>query len=215
MGILGISPTVIANQCLDRYFDAFGLHSRLVELDNGTTMHCWMPKFPSIMQEEMWRSSGKPSLVLLHAFGLDAYTWGRQVSRFSKSFDLYIPDLVFSGKSFTTSKERSEIFQVCANIQAASCMKSKSWSQIILMAAPLYACHVNVDSESACTMESDSQYFVRRIARFSTLSTLLPLAYSQRICLCMRTNFYYLFPGSNTAGWVCFETPAPTERVQV
>lgn len=98
---LGFSPTHIFNFCVGKYFSYCGLQAHLVQFNNGTTMASWVPK----------QRSHKPSLVLLHAFGLNSLTWCRQVSHFSAAFDLFIPDLVFSGHSFTTHKDRTERFQ--------------------------------------------------------------------------------------------------------
>lgn len=112
MGIpFGFSPTQIFNFCVGKYMNFCGLHSRLVELDNGTTMECWMPKNHGARQTRGGYSTKKPSLVLLHAFGLNSHTWCRQVSSFSSAFDVFIPNLLFAGRSFTTNKARTEFFQ--------------------------------------------------------------------------------------------------------
>lgn len=96
-----ISPTRIFNFCVEQYLQWQGLRYSLLELDNGTTMATWVPK----------KRTHKPSLVLLHAFGLNSLTWAHQVASFTTAFDLFIPDLLFSGKTFTTNTGRSEIFQ--------------------------------------------------------------------------------------------------------
>ncbi|KAG0554533.1 hypothetical protein KC19_12G098400 [Ceratodon purpureus] len=108
---LGFSPTHIFNFFVGKYLGFCGLQCRLVELDNGTTMECWMPKKYGTRQTRGYSSTDKPSLVLLHAFGLNSYTWCRQVSSFSSAFDVFIPNLLFSGRSHTTNKERTEYFQ--------------------------------------------------------------------------------------------------------
>lgn len=113
MGLLfGFSPTNLFHQCVARYFKFVGLQSQLVQLNNGTTMHCWIPQKKQQGTTSHETAGDKPALVLLHAFGLNSHTWARQISSFSASFDLYVPDLLFSGESFTTNKERTEFFQV-------------------------------------------------------------------------------------------------------
>ena len=112
MGLLfGFSPTNLFHQCVARYFKFVGLQSELVQLNNGTTMHCWIPQKKQGTKSHE-NAGDKPALVLLHAFGLNSHTWARQISSFSAAFDLYVPDLLFSGESFTTNKERTEFFQV-------------------------------------------------------------------------------------------------------
>ncbi|GBG60987.1 hypothetical protein CBR_g18583 [Chara braunii] len=51
-------------------------------------------------------------LVLIHGFGATAlFQWPEQVKELSSVFDLYVPDLLFFGKSTTRRPERSETFQ--------------------------------------------------------------------------------------------------------
>lgn len=112
--MLGFSPTLIFNYCVGKYLGFCGLQNQLVELDNGTTMECWMPKKHRSATRNInggSHSTRKPAVVLLHAFGLNSLTWCRQVSSFASAFDVFIPDLVFSGQSYTTNKERTEFFQ--------------------------------------------------------------------------------------------------------
>lgn len=94
-----------------------GLGTRVVELENGSTIHCWVPLH--------WSTNGelealhvaatlklKPALLLLHGFGMDGtINWEQQVSSLAKKFSLFIPDLLFFGKSRTSSNQRSEVFQ--------------------------------------------------------------------------------------------------------
>ncbi|BBN08105.1 hypothetical protein MPTK1_4g08910 [Marchantia polymorpha subsp. ruderalis] len=55
--------------------------------------------------------------MLIQGFGMDGTMgWDRQVHAFSNDFNVYVPDLLFFGKSYTTRSERSEIFQ-------ADCLK--------------------------------------------------------------------------------------------
>lgn len=100
-----LSPTHIFQYCVAKYFSFHGLHSHLHHLPTTnttkTTIATWLPK----------HRTHKPVLVLLHAFGVNSLTWGRQIATFSSAFDLFIPDLLFSGLSTTTGPDRSETFQ--------------------------------------------------------------------------------------------------------
>lgn len=91
------------NKRLYRAFLNAGLNARLLEVDNETTMHCWCPKERDIQ---------KPNLVLIHGFGTNAmWQWYPQIEHFIKSFNVYVPDLVFFGESITRGSGRSELFQ--------------------------------------------------------------------------------------------------------
>ncbi|CAI0473226.1 unnamed protein product [Linum tenue] len=69
----------------------------------ATTVHFWIPGH---------RKSTRPALVLIHGFGANSrWQFYYQVGHLSRRFDLYIPDLLFFGKSYTARKERSEVFQ--------------------------------------------------------------------------------------------------------
>lgn len=83
-----------------------GLSSQTLDIDSQTTIHFWGPKpDPNTILP-------KPPLLLIHGFGPPGiWQWRQQVVFFARSFDLYIPDLVFFGDSVTTAPERSEDFQ--------------------------------------------------------------------------------------------------------
>ncbi|RWR92424.1 Alpha/beta hydrolase fold-1 [Cinnamomum micranthum f. kanehirae] len=85
-------------------FFSAGLRPSLTHLPDGTTMHCWVPHHPA---------PHKPSLLLLHGFGANAmWQWSDQLRPFFLSrFNIYVPDLLFFGDSFTTRPDRSESFQ--------------------------------------------------------------------------------------------------------
>lgn len=66
-------------------------------------MHCWVPKT---------RNDSKPDLVLIHGLGANAlWQWINIIPRMIHYFNVYVPDLLFFGDSFTTRPERSESFQ--------------------------------------------------------------------------------------------------------
>jgi pimeloyl-ACP methyl ester carboxylesterase len=96
------SFTASGNRCFRIYFASAGMKSKQIELDDGTTMHCWVPK----------KTSNKPALILIHGLGANAmWQWSSQLRPFRRHFNLYVPDLLFFGRSFTTRPEKTELFQ--------------------------------------------------------------------------------------------------------
>nr|XP_043619988.1 uncharacterized hydrolase YugF-like [Erigeron canadensis] len=87
-----------------RYFFAYsGLRSVSKDLGDGTIMHCWIPK--------IYKPS-KRNLVLLHGFGANAmWQYADILSHFTQKFNVFVPDLLFFGGSYTSRPERSESFQ--------------------------------------------------------------------------------------------------------
>ncbi|CAI9262545.1 unnamed protein product [Lactuca saligna] len=98
------SITASRNWCLRSTFSSSGLRSTVTDLGDGTTIHCWVPKT---------RKETRPDLLLLHGLGANAmWQWGPDIiPRFVRHFNVYVPDLVFFGDSYTTRRERSESFQ--------------------------------------------------------------------------------------------------------
>lgn len=85
----------------EKIFKSVGVEPKFVEIDENTTMKCWIPKTPS-----------RPPLVLVHGFAAEGgMTWQFQVAKLSKEYSVYVPDIVFFGGSRTVSQERSETFQ--------------------------------------------------------------------------------------------------------
>lgn len=89
-----------------RYRFAFtkaGLRSSFTDLKDGTIMHCWVPAN---------RKESKQDLLLIHGLGANAlWNWGDLVPLLTPHFNVYVPDLLFFGESFTTREERTESFQ--------------------------------------------------------------------------------------------------------
>lgn len=97
------SFTATRDTCYRCSFETTGLKSVTKELGEGTTMHCWAPKK---------HRPTKPTIVLLHGFGANAmWQWDYYITRFISKFNVYVPDLVFFGDSFTTRPDRTESFQ--------------------------------------------------------------------------------------------------------
>ncbi|KAJ6751283.1 hypothetical protein OIU85_001779 [Salix viminalis] len=54
----------------------------------------------------------KPNLLLLHGFGANAmWQYGQHLHIFTSRFNVYVPDLLFFGESYTSRPERTESFQ--------------------------------------------------------------------------------------------------------
>uniref|UniRef100_UPI001CB8BDBD pimeloyl-[acyl-carrier protein] methyl ester esterase-like n=1 Tax=Erigeron canadensis TaxID=72917 RepID=UPI001CB8BDBD len=98
------SFTASRNWCLRTTFSSSGLRSTITDLGDGTVIHCWIPKT---------HKPTRPDLLLLHGFGANAmWQWGPEIiPRFVKHFNVYVPDLVFFGDSYSTRPDRSESFQ--------------------------------------------------------------------------------------------------------
>ncbi|XP_024017051.1 monoacylglycerol lipase ABHD6 isoform X1 [Morus notabilis] len=97
------SFTKTKNKCYRSAFNKSGLRSTVTDLKDGTVMHCWAPKEPK---------ESKPNLLLIHGLGANAmWQWGDMVRHLAPLFNLYIPDLVFFGESYTSRPERAEWFQ--------------------------------------------------------------------------------------------------------
>ncbi|CBI35867.3 uncharacterized protein LOC100266896 [Vitis vinifera] len=93
----------LIESCLSLYFIFLGLSPTTVELDDHTTVHFWTSAH---------RRFSRPNLVLVHGFGGNSrWQFLQLVGPLSRSFNLYVPDLLFFGKSHTFRRNRSEGFQ--------------------------------------------------------------------------------------------------------
>ncbi|KAI6699553.1 hypothetical protein NL676_013877 [Syzygium grande] len=91
------------NRCFRFSFSRAGLKSTTTDLGDGTVMHCWVPK--------TYKPS-KPNLLLLHGVGANAmWQWNEFIAPFIARFNVYVPDLLFFGDSYTSRPERTEQFQ--------------------------------------------------------------------------------------------------------
>ncbi|WRX10769.1 Alpha/beta hydrolase fold-1 - like 10, partial [Theobroma cacao] len=97
------SFTATRDWCYRYSFSNAGLRSSTTDLGDGTVMHVWAPKA---------HIQSKPTLVLIHGIGANAmWQWNDFVSPLMSRFNVYVPDLLFFGESYTTRPERSEQFQ--------------------------------------------------------------------------------------------------------
>ncbi|GJR11805.1 alpha/beta hydrolase fold-1 [Tanacetum coccineum] len=101
---LCINFTASRDWCLSRSFGSAGLKSTTTTLHDGdTSIHCWIPK--------TYKPS-KPNLILVHGIGANAkWQWDLIISRVTPLFNVYVPDLLFYGDSYTTRMDRTEQFQ--------------------------------------------------------------------------------------------------------
>ncbi|KAL8054448.1 hypothetical protein ABFX02_05G137900 [Erythranthe guttata] len=100
-----LSFVSIYGSFLRRSLAAAGLSSQTIDIDSDTTVHFWGPS----------AATSKPPLVLIHGFGPHGvWQWRPQISFFAREFDVYIPDLLFFGDSFTKCSDRSEVFQAAS-----------------------------------------------------------------------------------------------------
>lgn len=97
------SITPFIGTYIRRSFLAAALQLKSINIDDFTTLELWKPKTTN---------TDLPNLVLLHGFGPVAmWQWYKQLAYFSPHFNLYIPNLLFFGGSYTESLDRSEAFQ--------------------------------------------------------------------------------------------------------
>ncbi|XP_027126487.1 uncharacterized protein LOC113768094 [Coffea eugenioides] len=93
----------LLDSILSVYFRYCHLQPCTLDLDMQTTLHFWTPAH---------RKINKPNLVLVHGFGGNSkFQFLFQIGTLARSFNLYIPDLLFFGKSYTRSPDRTDAFQ--------------------------------------------------------------------------------------------------------
>ncbi|XP_065856476.1 uncharacterized protein [Euphorbia lathyris] len=84
-----------------------GMKPQQVEIEAGTHMHFWVPT-----RTQTKTTSDKPALVFLHCFGLTGIlTWQYQALSLAGSYEVYVPDFLFFGRSTTDKTDRSPEFQ--------------------------------------------------------------------------------------------------------
>ena len=105
---------------LGLYFWFYDLSPCAIDLDDQTTVHFLTANH---------RKFDKPDLVMVHGYGGNSiWQFLGQVGPLSKSFNLYLPDLLFFGKSYTKRPERSEVFQANCVIEGLKRIGVKKFS---------------------------------------------------------------------------------------
>nr|GMD41037.1 epoxide hydrolase 4-like [Ipomoea batatas] len=100
-----LSPVSFYGGLIRRCLSAAGLTSQTLDIDDETTLHFWGPSPNS-------SSPQKPALVLIHGFGPHGvWQWRPQISFFANDYNVFVPSLVFFGRSHSKSSDRSELFQ--------------------------------------------------------------------------------------------------------
>ncbi|KAH9756563.1 AB hydrolase-1 domain-containing protein [Citrus sinensis] len=116
------SFTEAKNWCLKSCFKRLGFRSSVTDLQDGSVMHCWVPKT---------RNDSKPDLVLIHGLGANAlWQWTNIIPHMIHYFNVYVPDLLFFGDSFTTRPERSESFQAECVMRVMEALSVKKLSLV-------------------------------------------------------------------------------------
>lgn len=88
---------------LSFYFRYCGLVPLTVNIDDQTYIHFWAVNNPK---------PDKPNLVILHGYGADSkWQFVNQIGLLSKYFNVYAPDLIFFGKSYSKHSDRTDAFQ--------------------------------------------------------------------------------------------------------
>eukprot|EP00250_Pteridium_aquilinum_P009268 c18555_g1_i2 orf=423-1358(+) len=112
---------------LESFFNSCGLQHQSVQVDQETTIACWC-KSPEV---ETLAEHGKPALVLIHGFATSGlWQWNQQIKPLQRNFRVFVPDLLFFGKSTTLSRNRSEIFQAQMLAKAMENLKVPSYSVV-------------------------------------------------------------------------------------
>ncbi|CDP01476.1 unnamed protein product [Coffea canephora] len=110
------------NSCFKFSFSLAGLESSTKDLGDGTIMHFWIPKT---------HKDKKPNLLLIHGLGTNAmWQWDEFISPLSSKFNIYLPDLLFFGDSYTTRPERSEAFQAQCVMRTMEALGVKKMSVV-------------------------------------------------------------------------------------
>ncbi|KAL5822362.1 hypothetical protein ACOSQ4_020262 [Xanthoceras sorbifolium] len=106
-----MSPIIVPfiDKLMSMYFRLCDLSPCTVDLDDQTTLHFWTPNH---------RKFNKPTLVIIHGYGgTSRWQFLYQVRSLAVGFNLYVPDLLFFGKSRTSNSDRSDAFQAKCLVQ--------------------------------------------------------------------------------------------------
>ncbi|KAL7143965.1 hypothetical protein ABFS83_08G227000 [Erythranthe nasuta] len=117
------SLTSSRERCYRYSFSTAGLKSATTDLGGGTVIHCWRPKT---------HNPKKPTVVLIHGIGANAkWQWADFVSPLSSKSNVYVPDLLFFGDSYTAAPDRSEAFQARCLVRALAAMGVRGGMRVV------------------------------------------------------------------------------------
>ncbi|MCO5549943.1 hypothetical protein L7F22_003420 [Adiantum nelumboides] len=123
----GFSLAHLRDRQLDSFFRSCGLQHLCFQVDPSTTIACWCK--PSAA--ESLADQNKPAVVLIHGFATSAlWQWYEQVKPLQRKFRIFVPDLIFFGKSTTKGSGRSEIFQAQMIAKAMETMNIPMYSVV-------------------------------------------------------------------------------------
>ncbi|XP_030525105.1 putative aminoacrylate hydrolase RutD [Rhodamnia argentea] len=85
-----------------------GLRPQKIEIEPGTVLNIWAPA----RSKKNANDARKPAVVFLHGFvGDGILMWQFQVLALARDYEVYVPDLLFFGSSFTVDGRRTVGFQ--------------------------------------------------------------------------------------------------------
>ncbi|KAG9135278.1 hypothetical protein Leryth_015175 [Lithospermum erythrorhizon] len=187
------SFTSSRDRCFRYSFTYAGLKSSTTDLKDGTFIHCWVPKKPR---------NHKPNLVLIHGIGANAmWQWNDFLSPLSSKFNIYVPDLVFFGESYTSRSERSEAFQAQCLVKALEGFGVKKMSVVGLsyggfvaysMAAQFGECveRVVIGCAGVCVEEKDVENGLFEVDCLEEAIEILLPQKPERLRELMKLSFY-------------------------
>lgn len=98
-----VNSVNIYKTMLHKVMKLAGMKTKDLEIEPGTNIHFWVPSK---------ENNKKPNIILVHGFAGDGLlTWQFQILSLRKKYNIYVPDLLFFGKSYTNKSARTTKFQ--------------------------------------------------------------------------------------------------------
>ncbi|KAI5068407.1 hypothetical protein GOP47_0016752 [Adiantum capillus-veneris] len=195
----GFSLAHLRDRQLDYFFRSCGLQHLCFQVDPATTMACWCK--PSAA--ETLADQNKPAIVLIHGFATSAlWQWCEQVKPLQRNFRVFVPDLIFFGKSTTKGSSRSETFQAEMIAKAMETMNVPSYSVVgtsyggfvafrLAHLFPQRVQKVVIANSGVCTTCQDEQELLERAKLKVVEDLLLPQSVAAfRTLLCLSYNSF-------------------------
>ncbi|XP_062024590.1 uncharacterized protein LOC133740672 isoform X1 [Rosa rugosa] len=177
------------------YFVNAGLRSVITDLGDGddTNMHCWVPKI---------HKPFKPNIILIHGFGANAmWQYGEHIRHFTSHFNVYVPDLVFFGNSYTSSQERTDLFQATCVIKLMQAHRVEKTSVVgisyggfvgysIAVQCPEMVEKLVLCCAGVCMEEKDMEDGLFNVSNLEEASSILLPQTPQKLKELMRYSFF-------------------------